>query len=159
MLSKIVSTGVFVALSEFVGQHGDGASIVRSLHDAGLLAVDASTASRRVHTEKIEGVDVVGVVLPCGGVPWIRRVGETLAGRSSRRRRFTAQLTRTARAPAETFGRPLPGVESERAMGGTRPTGVLDTAGTCCPRADVQCSIAGPLEADGGSFPLGAVSP
>src|SRR5207247_11158778 len=89
MLSKIVSTGVFVALSEFVGQHGDGASIVRSLHDAGLLAVDASTSSRRVHTEKIEGVDVVGVVLPAeafqGYAEWARRWQEEDDGGASLR--------------------------------------------------------------------------
>jgi hypothetical protein len=77
MLSKTVSAGVFVALTEFVGQHGDGASIVRALHDAGLLAVDESTPSRRVHTEKIEGVDVAGIVLPAkafhGYAEWVRR--------------------------------------------------------------------------------------
>jgi conjugal transfer pilus assembly protein TraI len=77
MLSKIVTTGVFVALTEFAGQHGDGASIVRALHDAGLIAVDKSTPSRRVHTEKIEGVDVEGIVLPAeafhGYAKWVCR--------------------------------------------------------------------------------------
>jgi conjugal transfer pilus assembly protein TraI len=63
MLSRVVPDGVFVALVEFVGQHGDGASVVRALHDARLLAIDDATPDRRVVSEKIEGVDVVGVVL------------------------------------------------------------------------------------------------
>jgi hypothetical protein len=63
MLSKIVPAGVFIALTEFVGQLDDGASIVRALHDAGLLAIDKSAPNRRVHSEWIEGADVAGIVL------------------------------------------------------------------------------------------------
>lgn len=63
MLARVVQGGVFVALVEFVGQQGDGASVVRALHDAQLLAPDDATPGRRVISERIEGVDITGVVL------------------------------------------------------------------------------------------------
>jgi hypothetical protein len=84
MQSSIVDGGVFVALAEFVGQHGDGAAVVRSLHDAGLLAIDDVTASRRVIRKKIEGVEVIGVVLSAsalqGYVEWKRRWQRAVPG-------------------------------------------------------------------------------
>jgi len=64
MIAKIMPGGVFVALTEFVGLHGDGAQIVRCLHDAGLLAVHKDSPHRRAWTETIDGIDVSGVVLP-----------------------------------------------------------------------------------------------
>ena len=52
MLARIVQTGVFVALTEFVGEHGDGATVVRSLHEAQLLASDGrNRRSARGHQE------------------------------------------------------------------------------------------------------------
>ena len=63
MLAKTVSGGVFVALAEFVGQHGDGGAVVRALHEAQLLANDGATPDRRVVSEMIEGVELMGVVL------------------------------------------------------------------------------------------------
>jgi len=69
MLSRIVRGGVFVALAEFVGQHGDGAPVVRALHEAQLLAIDDTTPDQRVVSEKIEGVDVIGVVLRASVLP------------------------------------------------------------------------------------------
>ena len=78
MLSRVVDGGVYVALAEFVGQHGDGAAMVRALHDAGLLAIcDATAARRRVTSEELEGVQVMGVVLRAsalqGYAEWMRR--------------------------------------------------------------------------------------
>ncbi len=63
MLAKRVSGGVFVALTELTGQHGDAGAIVRGLHDAQLLASDGATPDRRVVSERMEGVDLAGVVL------------------------------------------------------------------------------------------------
>lgn len=63
MLARIVQGGVFVALIEFVGQQGDGAAVVRALHDAQLLAPDDTVPGRRVISERIEGADITGVVL------------------------------------------------------------------------------------------------
>jgi conjugal transfer pilus assembly protein TraI len=63
MLAKPVNAGVFVALTEFVGRHGDGASVVRALYEAQLLACDGSTADRRVTREVLEGTEQAGVVL------------------------------------------------------------------------------------------------
>ena len=63
MLAKTVSGGVFVALAEFVGQHGDGGAVVRALHEAQLLANDGATPDRRVVSERMEGVELMGVVL------------------------------------------------------------------------------------------------
>lgn len=63
MLARVVQGGVFIALVEFVGQQGDGASVVRALHDAQLLAPDDAAPGRRVVSERIEGVDINGVVL------------------------------------------------------------------------------------------------
>ncbi|CAG1018618.1 hypothetical protein BURC_03416 [Burkholderiaceae bacterium] len=77
MLSRIVPGGIFVALEEFVGPHSDGAAVVRAAHEAGLLAIDASTASRRVSTERIEGTDVAGIILSAeafrGHSDWVAR--------------------------------------------------------------------------------------
>lgn len=63
MLAKTVGNGVFVALAEFVAQHGDGGAVVRALHEAQLLASDGATPDRRVVNERMEGVDMAGVVL------------------------------------------------------------------------------------------------
>ena len=63
MLARIVQTGVFIALTEFVGEHGDGATVVRALHEAQLLASDAAAGGRRVVIESMEGADLRGVVL------------------------------------------------------------------------------------------------
>lgn len=63
MLARIVQTGVFVALTEFVGEHGDGASVVRALHESQLLASDGATGGRRVVIGSMEGADLRGVVL------------------------------------------------------------------------------------------------
>ena len=77
MLTRIVKAGVFVALIEFVGEHGDGASVVRALHEAQLLATNGATADRRVVSESIEGADLRGVVLRAsafvGYADWTRR--------------------------------------------------------------------------------------
>lgn len=77
MLARIVKAGVFVALTEFVGEHGDGASVVRALHEAQLLATDGATADRRVVSERMEGADLRGVVLRAsafiGYADWSRR--------------------------------------------------------------------------------------
>lgn len=77
MLARIAHGGIFIALTEFVGQRGDGSSIVRAVHDAGMLAVDDAAPARRVVSEKIEGVDVVGIVLRAsvlgGYAEWKRR--------------------------------------------------------------------------------------
>lgn len=77
MLAKTASDGVFVALAEFVGQHGDGGAVVRALHEAQLLASDDATRDRRVVSETMEGVDLIGVVLRAsafvGYSGWIRR--------------------------------------------------------------------------------------
>jgi conjugal transfer pilus assembly protein TraI len=63
MLARVVRGGVLVALVEFVGRQGDGASVVRALHDAQLLAPDDAAPGRRVVSERIEGFDITGVVL------------------------------------------------------------------------------------------------
>jgi len=63
MLARPVAAGVFVALTEFVGQHGDGAAVVRALHEAQLLACDGTTLDRRVVRERMEGAEQMGVVL------------------------------------------------------------------------------------------------
>jgi conjugal transfer pilus assembly protein TraI len=63
MLAKIVSGGVFVALTEFVGQGGDGAAVVRALHEAQLLACDGTGRDKRVVGETFEGAECLGVVL------------------------------------------------------------------------------------------------
>ena len=77
MLARAQDGGVFVALTEFVGEHGDGASIVRALHDAGLLAIDQGAPDRRVHIQWIEGTDVAGVVVAAqalaGYSDWLAR--------------------------------------------------------------------------------------
>jgi conjugal transfer pilus assembly protein TraI len=62
MLAKTTQGGIFVALSEFIGDGGDAAPIVRALHDAGLLA-SRESGSRRISTERMEGADVTGIVL------------------------------------------------------------------------------------------------
>lgn len=63
MLAKLVPGGVFVALTEFVGQHGDGAAVVRALHEAQLLACDGAALDCRVTRQRVDGADQVGVVL------------------------------------------------------------------------------------------------
>ena len=63
MLAKLVPGGVFVALTEFVGQHGEGAAVVRALHEAQLLACVGATSDRRVSRQSIEGDEQTGVVL------------------------------------------------------------------------------------------------
>jgi conjugal transfer pilus assembly protein TraI len=63
MLAKLVPGGVFVALTEFVGQHGDGAAVVRALHEAQLLACNGAALDCRVTRQKVDGADRVGVVL------------------------------------------------------------------------------------------------
>lgn len=82
MLSRIVPGGIFVALEEFVGPHSDGAAVVRAAHEAGLLAIETSTASRRVSTERIEGTDVAGIILSAeafrGYSVWVARWQESL---------------------------------------------------------------------------------
>jgi hypothetical protein len=76
MLARIVEGGVYVALAEFVGQHGDGAPVVRALHDANLIAIDGATAGRRVVRENIGGAELTGVVLSAsalhGYAEWAR---------------------------------------------------------------------------------------
>jgi hypothetical protein len=76
MLARIVQTGVFVALTEFVGEHGDAATVVRALHEAHLLASDG-TGGRRVVIESMEGANLRGVVLRAsafvGYVDWTHR--------------------------------------------------------------------------------------
>ncbi|WP_140627768.1 TraI domain-containing protein [Methylibium rhizosphaerae] len=77
MLAKTASGGVFVALAEFVGQHGDGGAIVRALHEAQLLASDGATPDRRVVSERMEGLELMGVVLRAsafvGYSDWLHR--------------------------------------------------------------------------------------
>jgi len=77
MLAKTGSGGVFVALAEFVGQHGDRGAVVRALHEAQLLASDGATPDRRVVSERMEGVELMGVVLRAsafgGFSDWIDR--------------------------------------------------------------------------------------
>ena len=63
MLAKLVPAGVFVALTEFVGQRGDGAAVVRALHEAKLLACDGATLDRRITRQRMEGAEQTGVVL------------------------------------------------------------------------------------------------
>lgn len=63
MLAKLVPGGVFVALTEFVDQHGDGAAVVRALHEAALLACDSATLDRRVTSQRVDGEEQTGVVL------------------------------------------------------------------------------------------------
>lgn len=89
MLSRIVPGGIFVALQEFVGQHADGAAVVRAAHEAGLLALDAKSAARRVSTERMEGTEVVGIVLPKdafeGYAEWVARWQADAGARADRR--------------------------------------------------------------------------
>ena len=77
MLARVQDGGVFVALTEFVGEYGDGASIVRALHDARLLAVDKGAPDRRVQIQRIEGTDMPGIVLAAqaldGYSDWLAR--------------------------------------------------------------------------------------
>jgi hypothetical protein len=63
MLAKLVPGGVFVALTEFVGQHGDGAAVVRALHEAQLLACNGPTLDRRVSRQRMKGAEQTGVVV------------------------------------------------------------------------------------------------
>ena len=63
MLAKLVPGGVFVALTEFVGQHGDGAAVVRALHEAQLLACEGAALDCRVTKQSVGGADQAGVVL------------------------------------------------------------------------------------------------
>jgi conjugal transfer pilus assembly protein TraI len=77
MLAKLVPDGVFVALAEFVGQHGDGASIVRALQEAELLAIPTGPSRRPVRIERMEAADVAGIVLAAGALQgygeWVAR--------------------------------------------------------------------------------------
>ena len=63
MLAKLVPGGVFVALTEFVGQHGDGAAVVRALYEAQILACEGAALDCRVTRQRIGGAEHVGVVL------------------------------------------------------------------------------------------------
>jgi hypothetical protein len=63
MLAKLVPGGIFVALTEFASQHGDGAAVVRALHEAQLLACDGAALDCRVTRQSVAGADQVGVVL------------------------------------------------------------------------------------------------
>lgn len=81
MLARLVSDGVFIALTEFGNDHIDHGAIVRALHDTGLLASDNTTPSRRVRSEVIEGTAYPGIVLHphrlTGYAPWRMRWQET----------------------------------------------------------------------------------
>ncbi len=77
MLARHVAHGLFVALAEFDHLADDHGAIVRALHDAGLLATDGATPSRKVCSEVIEGRSYPGIVLRCdrlqGHAEWQRR--------------------------------------------------------------------------------------
>lgn len=77
MLARITPEGIFIANREFVGQDGDAAAIVRTLHTAGFLAVDKTAPGRRVRVEWIEAAEVPGVVLSAqafvGYTAWVSR--------------------------------------------------------------------------------------